>query len=404
MSAPPTQEEAVALLTGLVGVPSVSGSEGQAAEYLRAWMASRGLAARVDNAGNAVGIKGTGEREVLLLGHIDTVPGIIPVRREGPLLYGRGTVDAKGPLATFAAAAAAIDVPSGWRLTVVGAVEEEAATSRGARHIVAERSTVDRPVACLIGEPSGWDRLTIGYKGRLVAHVTLRLPWSHTAGRERLPAERGVDLWNAFETRCADVSARIGPRAFDAVQPSLRAFATDEDGTHAMVRLSIGVRVPPEQPPELVERDLVATIEDLAGRWLGRTVALTGPATDGDERTFRLDDRDASVSVACTVRAHEPAVVAGKSNALVRAFLGALRAHGATPRFVHKTGTSDMNIVGAAWRGLPVLAYGPGDSRLDHTPHEHIDLRDYARALSVLRASLERFMASPPHAGNVDLS
>lgn len=402
MSAPPTEDEAVALLAGLVAIPSVSGSEGEAAEYLRAWMAARGLTAQVDAAGNAVGVKGTGEREVLLLGHIDTVPGLIPVRREGPLLYGRGTVDAKGPLSAFAAAAAAIDVPAGWRLTVVGAVEEEAATSRGARHVVAERGSAGPPAVCVIGEPSGWDRLTLGYKGRLVADVTLRLPWSHTAGRERLPAERGVDLWNAFEARCADVSQGVGPRAFDTVQPSLRAFATEDDGTHAVVRLTIGVRLPPAHPPEVVERDLAATIEELAGSWLGRTVALTGPSEDVGERIFRLDGD--AIGVTCSVRAHEPAVVAGKSNALVRAFLGALRAHGATPRFVHKTGTSDMNIVAAAWPGLPLLAYGPGDSSLDHTPHEHVDLREYARAVSVLGAALERFLAAPPRTGNADAS
>ena len=40
----------------------------------------------------------------MLLGHIDTVPGRVPVRREGGRLYGRGAVDAKGPLACFVAA------------------------------------------------------------------------------------------------------------------------------------------------------------------------------------------------------------------------------------------------------------------------------------------------------------
>ena len=61
---------------------------------------------------NAVGIKGDGPQEIMLLGHIDTFPGNPPVRREGDLLYGRGSVDAKGPLCTFAAAASLVDCPS----------------------------------------------------------------------------------------------------------------------------------------------------------------------------------------------------------------------------------------------------------------------------------------------------
>ncbi|HSB81098.1 MAG TPA: acetyl-lysine deacetylase, partial [Candidatus Methylomirabilis sp.] len=46
-------------------------------------------------------------------------------------------------------------------------------------------------------------------------------------------------------------------------------------------------------------------------------------------------------------------------------------------------GTSDMNVVGPAWN-CPILAYGPGDSSQDHTPHEHLDLAEYHRAISVL--------------------
>lgn len=74
---------------------------------------------------------------------------------------------------------------------------------------------------------------------------------------------------------------------------------------------------------------------------------------------------------------------ADKNNALVRAFLGAIRNVGGKPAFTLKTGTADMNIVGPAW-GCPIVAYGPGDSALDHTPNEHLDLAEYERAIDVL--------------------
>ena len=65
----------------------------------------------VDEAGNAVGELGdpSASRTIVLLGHIDTVPGNIPVRiepRRATCSIGRGSVDAKGPLATFVAGAA----------------------------------------------------------------------------------------------------------------------------------------------------------------------------------------------------------------------------------------------------------------------------------------------------------
>ena len=39
-----------------------------------------------------------------------------------------------------------------------------------------------------------------------------------------------------------------------------------------------------------------------------------------------------------------------------------------------------MNVVGPVW-GCPIVAYGPGDSSLDHTPEERIDLGEYLRAV-----------------------
>jgi LysW-gamma-L-lysine carboxypeptidase len=36
-----------------------------------------------------------------------------------------------------------------------------------------------------------------------------------------------------------------------------------------------------------------------------------------------------------------------------------------------------------------MLAYGPGDSRLDHTPNERIVVEEYLRAIRVLTAVLQ---------------
>jgi LysW-gamma-L-lysine carboxypeptidase len=57
---------------------------------------------------------------------------------------------------------------------------------------------------------------------------------------------------------------------------------------------------------------------------------------------------------------------------------------GVKPTFKVKTGTSDMNVVGPIWR-CPIVAYGPGDSALDHTPDEHVDIADYLRAINILK-------------------
>jgi len=67
--------------------------------------------------------------------------------------------------------------------------------------------------------------------------------------------------------------------------------------------------------------------------------------------------------------------------------LAAIRQAGGEPSFTLKSGTSDMNVVAPVW-GTPILAYGPGDSALDHTPDEHILVSEYLRAVDVLEAVL----------------
>src|SRR3954463_7411029 len=184
------------LVRGLVEVPSVSRHEGDAVKWLVARMRERGFRASIDDAGNAVGEIGDGPRHVVLLGHIDTVPGEIPVRIEDGELWGRGAVDAKGPLCTFVAAAAAAAPDLQAEVTVVGAVGEERLGSPGAREV----ATWDAPDFCVVGEPSGWDAICLGYRGTFGFHYRLRQPSRHTAGPGESAGEQAIAFWNGLST------------------------------------------------------------------------------------------------------------------------------------------------------------------------------------------------------------
>lgn len=346
----------LALLRDLVATPSLSGREGPAVTLLVDWLAGQGLDARVDAAGNAVGILDGGPaagggpaRDIVLLGHIDTVPGAPPVMVRDGQLYGRGSVDAKGPLAAFAAAAALAGPQPGWRIVVIGAVEEEAATSKGARQAVLD---FPAPALCVIGEPSGWQRLTLGYKGRLLVDVTVRQALSHRSGGTASACEHAVAFWQRAVAATAELNAGRA-KAWDQVIPTLRRFASDDDGLYETAALELGFRLPPQVDPE----QLKATLAGLAGE--------AQLAFEGEEVAYQ----------------------AGKNNALVRGFLAAIRGEGGEPGFLLKTGTSDMNVVGPRWN-CPILAYGPGDSRLDHTPEEHQDLGEWQHGVAVLAAVL----------------
>jgi [amino group carrier protein]-lysine/ornithine hydrolase len=360
------ESDSSALLIRLVSIPSYSGEESQAATFLAQWMRDHGLEARVDEAGNAVGVRGNGRKELLLLGHIDTVGGWLDVLHKDGRVYGRGAVDAKGPLCAFAVAAAQARLGADWRVTVVGAVEEEAATSKGARHILAER--IDSPpVACIIGEPSGWDRLTLGYKGRLLAHMQVNVPLSHTAGQQQPAAEWLVEIWNSVQQHAQAVNSGIAddqPFAeFARLAPSLHSICSSDDGVYGTGLLDIGWRLPLSITPAELQEQASEILENLKANGAQLDYQFTGA-----EKAFAGD----------------------KNTSLVRAFLGGIRQQGGKPRFVRKTGTSDMNVVGPVW-GRPILAYGPGDSALDHTPHECIELDEFLKAIKVLTKVIENY-------------
>ena len=349
-----SEADARDLIVGAVSQPSLSGQEAEVAEFLRGWMADRGFAAHIDDSGSVVGVRGSGPLTVVLLGHIDTVPGHIPVRVDASgVLHGRGSVDAKGSFCTFMAAVAGLpdEALTAATFICVGATEEEAPSSKGARFAL----TQYRPDLVLIGEPSGWQGLTLGYKGRLIVKATVRKADFHTAGEGSSAGDDLTEGWLRVRQWAAQAS---GEGIFGRVQATVQALSSGTDGLEQVARGTFGLRLPPHVPPALAREQLRAALADLTCLTLDFV---------GDEVAVR----------------HE------RDSPLARALRVAIRQHGGTPVFKFKTGTSDMNVVAPHWP-VPTLAYGPGDSSLDHTPQEQLDLAEYDQAVRVLRAALSQ--------------
>jgi len=305
----------------------------------------------IDEAGNAVGVMGKGSRQMVLLGHIDTVPGEIKVVRDthSVSLYGRGSVDAKGPLACFIDAVAQVGAVDGWQFVVIGAVEEER-DSEGARYV----ATKYKPEYAVIGEPNQWDRVALGYKGSAWANITIKREQAHTASGGETAAEAAVEAWLKIKAYVDSFNADK-QKMFDKLLLTLRGMESDSSDFEQRARLKVGVRLPVDVSPEEWYEKLDEIIGDVK-------VEPTGFAV--------------------------PAWTCEKNNPLVRAFLSGIRSQGGEPRFVYKTGTADLNIVAPVWK-CPALVYGPGDSSLDHTPNEHILLDEYEKSVQVLCNALK---------------
>ena len=214
----PMNDPAFATLVGLVEHYSPSGQEAGAVDWLVGRMQGLGFTrAFADPAGNAVGVMGDGPKQMLLVGHIDTMPGEIPVRLEGDRLHGRGAVDAKGALAAFVEAVAGVGAAAGWQLVVVGAVDEER-DSLGARFIAPHY----RPEFAIFGEPGGWERVTLGYKGCASAEIRVERAASHSASGQQSACEAAIASWQAVQTWAAEFN-QGRERVFEQVSPACKA-------------------------------------------------------------------------------------------------------------------------------------------------------------------------------------
>jgi LysW-gamma-L-lysine carboxypeptidase len=338
------------LLDAMLAIPSPSGEEERLALFLEKTMSGLGFTARRDEVGNVIGDIGTGTGPVImLLSHLDTVTPALPVRRTADRLYGRGAVDAKGPLAAMICAAAARPSFPG-TIRVIGAVEEER-LSRGGHHIA---RTLPAPDALIIGEPGGWDRVVLGYKGKIDLGFRATRPATHSTNPLPKASEVVVAFWQGL-------LEALGPErdhgAFGRPAATLRSIAGDPVGCDADIDCRI--------PPGFDVADFIARLRDLAG---------------ADELT-----------VTRTV----PAVRASRAGPVPRALSAAIRAHGGVPRPTLKTGTSDMNTVSETW-SVPMAAYGPGDGSLDHSDGESIAIEEYERGIAILGTAIDELAGALP--------
>jgi LysW-gamma-L-lysine carboxypeptidase len=331
--------EARDLLYDLVSISSPTGEEQACAERLAEFFEVNGREVWLDEVGN---VRAPADDRVLFTSHVDTVPGDIPVRVEdgeaGPELWGRGAVDAKGPLAALAVAAVRTGV------SFVGVVGEEV-DSRGARHLVETR---EAPDAVVNGEPSGWDGVTLGYRGILQGTYVATSESGHTSRPENNAIQDAIAWWSRVE---AEFENDPYEPVFEQVtaKPVDVEGGTSDDGLSVEATLNVQLRVPPSMTCD--------EVREIADGHL-----------DGGHVNWNDQVRPTMQS---------------PRNPVGRAFRVAIRGEGGDPRLLRKTGTSDMNIYAGTW-DCPMATYGPGDSDLDHAPDEHLPFGELDRAVAVL--------------------
>jgi putative selenium metabolism hydrolase len=366
----------------LVRTPSPSGDEGAVAALVRAELERLGYEVEVDELGNVIGTLDAGPGPCVLFdAHMDTVGVTDPAAwsadpsgemRDGRL-YGRGSLDMKGPLAALVHGAATAR-HGGGRVVVSASIAEE--VLEGVATVAVARRV--RPDVAVICEPSGL-RVVVGQRGRaeLVVEVAGRPTHSSRPELGVNALDAMVDVLRAARTIELPSHDALGPAilvATDVISRPYPALSVVPDRCTA----TFDRRTLPGER----EEDILAAV---------RTVAQEAAAPHGATATVTIAiDRFDSYSGAPVEGPNfAPAWYLGPEAPAVRAALAALGAAGLPAITSHWAFCT--NGSGTTALGIPTIGFGPGDETLAHRVDEFIALDDLhagARGYAALAAAL----------------
>ena len=314
----------------------------------------------IDNVGNVIATKGSGRPVIMLCGHMDTVPGRIPVRMENGYLYGRGASDAKSSLIAMLLAASEFPKQRG-TIIFAGVVDEEG-NATGIKELVRSKYTIDYAI---FGEPSGISNITIAYKGRFAFRLTCDVGTSAHASAPWLAKnsiEEVYDFWQAIQLEIGRLDS--GSDKSSKVTCSLTEISggSSHNVTPQKCKITVDIRIPTTNTSRKIQELVASIVKEVS---IKKNVRAT----------YRTEDMT------------EP-FEADHTSPLVRALsLSIIDVCRKRPVLLRKTGTGDMNILGNAFR-IPVVTYGPGDPHSSHTVDERISIAEYISSIEVYNTTL----------------
>ena len=382
------EADLTAFMQDIIRIPSLSSQEGNVIERIRQEMEKLDFdEVTVDPMGNLIGRIGSGPHIVALDGHVDTVDvGDRSLWDREPfsgdvedgILYGRGTSDMKGGVASSVYAGGLIKrrgIPDNVTLYVTATVQEEDCDGLCWQYIAKEDGI--RPDLVVITEPTSL-RVYRGHRGRMEMQV-------HTSGISchGSAPERGVNAVYKMADIITDIESlneRLEPRdplgkgtvtisEIRSTSPSLCAVA-DGCTIHLDRRLTIGeteetVVAEIEGLPSVQAADATVTVLDYA---VPSYTGLTYP-TRKYYPTWELPEDAAGTQAA--LAAHQ----------------NAFEADAEVGFWVFSTNA----VATAGMLGIPTIGFGPGHEKFAHAPNEQVEIEHLVRCSAFYTALVDEF-------------
>jgi len=309
-------------------------------------------------------------------GHYDVVPAthdwtgdpFKPAVKDGRI-YGRGSSDMKGAIASMIIAAKAIiesDIHLNGVLTMSATPDEETDGFGGTSFIIKEGKV--RADYCIVGEPSGANNVWNAHKGTLWMELI-------TIGK----AAHGSTPWlgvNAFEKMVQVVNA---------IDREVKPTLTKKISSHPTIppegraaTISIGGAVETGKAVNIVPDRCLVTID----RRLIPEETLEEAKSEIFNLLNELQRQDPELKIETKVVSQFNACLTPSNSLIYQKTVETTRdVTGRNPTTTMCIGGLDMRHFVEA--GIPTVAYGPGDLSLAHTVNEYVEVQELVIAAKV---------------------
>jgi putative selenium metabolism hydrolase len=356
-------------LLRLVAARSYSTQEGDAAQVLREELTRFGFTVEVDDIGNVIGTLELGDGPTILLdSHLDTVVVVDPAEwtrdPSGEIadgrVFGRGTVDMKGPMAACVHGVAALRHLDVGRIVVSGSVAEELVEGPALVR-VAERVNPDYVVIC----EATARQVAAGQRGRAEVCVEVEGRSCHSAHPQA--GLNAAEVMADIITALRDVKAPVHPTLGEGILVLTDVMSHPYPGLSVVPERCVATfdrRTLVGETEDDVLGPVRAVVDEVAARW--GTRASVSIATDDYTAYTGATVQAPNFAPAWLVDDDAP-IVAAAVNGLREASLDAVVGH-------YKFCTNGSGSAGHL--GIPTIGYGPGEEDQAHTVDESIALED----------------------------
>lgn len=389
-SAQELKADLVKFMQDIIRIPSLSSQEGEVIERIQVEMLKLGFdEVRVDPMGNLLGRIGSGPRIIAFDGHVDTVDvGDLSLWDRDPhsgdvedgILYGRGTSDMKGGVASSVYAGGLLKkrgIPDDITVYVTATVQEEDCDGLCWQYIINEDGI--RPELVVITEPTSL-RIYRGHRGRMEMEV-------HTSGISchGSAPERGDNAVYKMANIIADIEAlneRLEPR--DPLGKGTVTISEIRSTSPSLCAVADGCTIHLDRRLTIDETEGTSVAEILA---LPSVQAAKADVTVLDYAVPSYTDLTYPTRKyypTWTMSEDEPGVAMAK-HAYSQAFDG-------EPDIGFWTFSTNA-VATAGMHHLPTVGFGPGHEHFAHAPNEQTEVEHLVRCAAFYTALVDSFAA-----------